>query len=214
MLKELPQKGIVLLTYIFNGIIRTSYWHKQFKISQIITVGKPGKDPTEIASYRPISLLSVLSRVFEKLRRINKDVRPDEWIPHHQFGFRQGHSTIQEIHRVTNIINKALEDRKYCAAAFLDVSQAVDRVWHSGLLYKIKQFLPPPYFQLLKSYLSDRKFEVRVGNEKSEMQPIKAGVPQGKCPWSDLIRSIHIGPTHFHQQNSRNICRRYSHIVS
>jgi hypothetical protein len=54
-----------------------------------------------------------------------------------------------------------------------------DRVWHSGLLYKIQQFLPPPYFLLLKSYLSDRKFQVRVGNEKSELQPIKAGVPQG-----------------------------------
>jgi hypothetical protein len=88
-------------------------------------------------------------------------------------------STIQQIHRVTDIKNKALEDKKYCAAVFLDVSQAFDRVWHSGLLYKIKQFLPPPYFQLLKSYLSDRQFQVRVGNEKSELQPIKAGVPQG-----------------------------------
>jgi hypothetical protein len=80
---------------------------------------------------------------------------------------------------VTNIINKVLDDRKYCAAVFLDVSQAFDRVWHSGLLYKIKQFLPPPCFHLLKSYLSDRQFQVRVGNEKSELQLIKAGVPQG-----------------------------------
>jgi hypothetical protein len=62
---------------------------------------------------------------------------------------------------------------------FLDVSRAFDRVWHSGLLYKIKQFLPPPYFQLLKSYLSDRQFQVRVRNEKSELQPMKAGVSQG-----------------------------------
>jgi hypothetical protein len=105
-------------------------------------------------------------------------LRPDEWIPHHQFGFRQGHSNIQQIHRVTNI-NKALEDKKYCAAVFLDVSQAFHSVWHSGLLYKIKQFLPPPYFHILKSYLSDRQFQVRVGNEKSELQPIKAGVSQG-----------------------------------
>jgi hypothetical protein len=117
-------------------------------------------------------------------RRLNKDLRPDEWIPHHQFGIRQGHSTIQQIHRVTNIINKALEGRKYCAAVFQDVGQAFDRVWQSGLLYKIKQLLPSPYFHLLKSYLSDRQFQVRVGNEKSELQPIKAGVPQGSvlCP--------------------------------
>ncbi|PNF34268.1 hypothetical protein B7P43_G16865 [Cryptotermes secundus] len=85
---------------------------------------------------------------------------------------------MQQIHRITNIINKALDDRSYCTAGFLDVSQAFDRVWHRGLLYKIKQSLPPPYFNLLKSYLSDRKFQIRVGNEKSEPQPIKAGVPQ------------------------------------
>jgi hypothetical protein len=125
------------ITYIFNGILRMSYWPKQFKISQIITIAEPGKDPTQITSYCPISLISVLFRVFEKLtlRRINKDLRPNKWIPHHQFGFCQGHSTIQQVHRITNVINKALEDRSYCTAVFLDVSQAFDRAWHSGLLY-------------------------------------------------------------------------------
>jgi hypothetical protein len=94
-----------------------SYWPKHFKTSQIMTTAKPGKDPTEITSYRLISSISVTSKVFEKLilRRINKDLRTEEWI-RHQFGFRQGHSTIQQIHRITNI-NKAL-----------DVSQAFDRV--------------------------------------------------------------------------------------
>jgi hypothetical protein len=121
-----------------------------------------------------------VSKVFEKLvlRRINKDLRTDEWIPHHQFGFRQGHSTIEQVHRITNVINKALEDRNYCTAVFLDVSQTFDRVWHSGLLYKIKQILPPFYFNLLKSYLNDCQFQIRMGNEKPDLQPIKAGVPQ------------------------------------
>jgi hypothetical protein len=75
-------------------------------------IAKPGKDPTEITSYCPISLISLLSKVFENLilRRINKDLWPDDWIPHHQFGFRQGHSAIQQVHRITNVINKALED--------------------------------------------------------------------------------------------------------
>jgi hypothetical protein len=62
---------------------------------------------------------------------------------------------------------------------FLDVSQAFDRAWHSGLLYKVKQILPPSYFNLLKSYLNDRQFKIRVGNEISDLQPIKASVPQG-----------------------------------
>jgi hypothetical protein len=61
---KLPQKGIVLLTYIFNGIIRISYWPKQFKISQIITIVKPGKVPTEIiiSSNQPsISIIQIIS---------------------------------------------------------------------------------------------------------------------------------------------------------
>jgi hypothetical protein len=72
-----------------------------------------------------------------------------------------------------------LEDRNYCTAVFLDISQAFDRVWHCDLLYKIKQILPPLYFNLLKSYLNDRKFQIRVGYKKSVLQSIKAGVPQG-----------------------------------
>jgi hypothetical protein len=98
----------------------------------------------------------------------------------------------------------ALEDRKYCAAVFLDVSQAFDRVWHSGLLYKIKQFLPPPYFLLLKSYLIDRKFQVRVGNEKLELQPIKAGVPQGSVlgPTFYAHRTYPLPPTQLSERLS------------
>jgi hypothetical protein len=160
MLKELPKNGMILLIYIINGIIRKSYELKQFKISQIITIPTPGKDPTETTSYRPVNIISVLSKVFENLilKRINKEVEPEEWIPRHQFGFRPGHSATQQTHRITNIMNKALEDRNYCTAMFLVVSQGLDRVWHSGLLYKIKQILPPPYFNLFKSYLSDRQF--------------------------------------------------------
>ena len=87
-----------------------------------------------------ISLLPTISKILEKLilKRINKESNPHDWIPNHQFGFRQAHSTIQKCHRVADTINKALENRQFCTAAFLDVSQAFDKVWHPGLLYKIK----------------------------------------------------------------------------
>jgi hypothetical protein len=65
---------------------------------------------------------------------------------------------IQQCHRVADTINKALENRQFCPAAFLDVSQAFDKVWHPGLLYKIKQILPTRYFNLLKLYLQGRLF--------------------------------------------------------
>ena len=101
-------------------------------------IPKKGKDPTVVNSYRPISLLPILSKVFE--RTLLNKLQPclDEIIPNHQFGFRRGHSTTQQVHRATWTVKKALDERKYCSAVFLDVSQAFDRVWHNGLKYKIK----------------------------------------------------------------------------
>ena len=99
------------------------------------------------------------------------------WIPLHQFGFRKAHSTIQQCHLLTDIINKALDDQQYCSAVFLDVSQAFDKVWRQGLLLKIKQTLPPVYFNLLKSYLQNRYFVTY--NETSPPFPMLSGVPHG-----------------------------------
>lgn len=59
------------------------------------------------------------------------------------------------------------------------MSQAFDRVWHEGLLYKLKLFLPPTYYLLIKSYLTDRHFQVRFGSSVSNIENINAGVPQG-----------------------------------
>ena len=71
MLKELPQKGLLNLQYILNAIIRLEYWPKQ---AQIIMIPKPGQNPIDVTSYRPISLLSTISKILEKLilKRINR----------------------------------------------------------------------------------------------------------------------------------------------
>ena len=97
----------------------------------------------------------------------------------HQFGFRKGHSTIHQCHRLTDTILKAFEDRKYCPAVFLDVSQAFDKVWHPGLLLKIKQTLPYKYFTLLQSYLQHRYLEVSCKNAISPPILMQSRVTQG-----------------------------------
>lgn len=181
MVKQLPKKGILFLTYIFNAILRLKYWPKQLKAAEIILIPKAGKDLTEPSSYRPISLLSVLAKLYERLLRdrIYSDPCAADWIPSHQFGFRARHSTVQQIHRISYAINSALENKEYCPSVFLDVSQAFDKVWHAGLLYKIKQQLPIAYYQLLQSYLRDRVFRTKVNATTSDLFPIRAGVPQG-----------------------------------
>jgi hypothetical protein len=100
-------------------------------MARIITILKPGKDSTNVESYRPISLLPSILKLLEKLvyKRIQEDLDPKEWVPDHQFGFRWAHSTMQQCHRTVDAINKAMENQQYCIAAFLDVTKAFDRVW-------------------------------------------------------------------------------------
>jgi hypothetical protein len=106
-------------------------------------------------------------------------VENNRLIPNHQFGFRQRNSTIEQLHRIVQRINEALENKQYCFATFLDTSQAFDKVWHTGLLYKLKQSLPLNYFLVLKYYLHSRHFLIKVKTEYTELSSVNSGIPQG-----------------------------------
>jgi len=67
ILKKLPEVGLSAITHIYNSILHTGYFPGQWKVSQIVTILKPGKPAEDVKTYRPISLLSILSKVFEKL---------------------------------------------------------------------------------------------------------------------------------------------------
>ena len=181
VLQELPPAAVGLLTTIYNSILRLSYYPLLWKFAQIVMLPKPGKPPYDVASYRPISLLPIASKVFEKLllKRLRSDVEISHVIPSYQFGFRTGHSPIQQAHRVVNETVTSLEERALCTAVFLDVAQAFDKVWHIGLLYKLKNSLPGPYYLLLQSYLSDRYFQIRYNGMCNESYEVRSGVPQG-----------------------------------
>jgi len=80
------------------------------KIAEIILIPKPGKNPNHVSLYRPISLLSTIPKLPEKLILPKIDPLLDV-IPQHQFGFHHSHSAIQQCHRVVHEINKTLEDK-------------------------------------------------------------------------------------------------------
>lgn len=141
-------------------------------------IPKPGKHPDSPESYRPISLFTLFSKIFEKiiLKRVNSII--EARLPNTQFGFHHNHSTIHQVHLLVDKISYTLEKKVICTATFLDVAQAFDRVWHKGLLYKLKSIFPPYYYLLFKSYLENQHFSVRSGFSLSEISPIHAGVPQ------------------------------------
>jgi hypothetical protein len=129
-LQELPEFGLRAITQLFNSILRTGYFAGQWKVSQVIPILKPRKPPEETQSYRPISMLPVLSKLFEKLliTRIQSTLQDKQIIPDHLFGFRQKHATTEQVHHIVNIIHDGQESDQYCTAAFLDISQAFDKV--------------------------------------------------------------------------------------
>ncbi|KAL4091142.1 hypothetical protein QTP88_025879 [Uroleucon formosanum] len=176
---QLPRKAILSLTHIYNSMLRLSYFPLLWKFSIIIMILKPGKPADSPSSYRPISLLPFFFKVFEKLTL--KRLLPiiDTNLPDNQFGFRNNHSTIHQVHRIVDKISYSLEKKLIYTGAFLDVAQAFDKVWHHGLLFKLKSIFPPSFYLIFKSYLEDRHFSVRYGSALSDISSIKAGVPQG-----------------------------------
>lgn len=181
VLKQLPPNCIRNIKAIMNECFRLGHFPSQWKCAQVVVVPKPNKPESEIASYRPISLLVILSKILERLflKRLLPILEDNHIIPDHQFGFRQGHGAIQQVHRVVNRILDSFENKKYCGAVFLDIRQAFDRVWHQGLLFKLKSKLPMPYYLFLKSYVQNRKFYVKINNSESPIHDVNAGVPQG-----------------------------------
>jgi hypothetical protein len=158
--KKVPDEGIACFTHLFNAALSRCIVPAQWKVAEIKMILKPGKSGDDVKSYRPISLLSIVSKVFEILflKRLLPVIECKKIIPNHQFGFRRRHSTIEQFHRIVEKIEKAFEKGEYCAAVFLDISQAFDKVWHEGLLFKLKKVLPLNYYLFVRSYLSQRNF--------------------------------------------------------
>lgn len=158
ILKELPDEGVIYLLQIFNAMLRLNFVSPQWKTAQVIIILKPDQTHEDTRSYRSISLLPIPFKLFETLllTRILPVVEKMNLIPTHQFGFRHKHGNIDQVHRIFNKVHRAMENKEYCSV-FTDVSQAFDRVWHEGLLFKMKTNLPK-FFLVLKSYIINRHY--------------------------------------------------------
>lgn len=180
IIKKLPEIGIYHLVNIFNAMLSLRVFPQAWKLATIIMIHKTGKTTHETTSYRPISLLSSLGKLAERVitNRINPIL--EQLIPDFQFGFRKKHGTTEQLIRLTDEIATGFNKGKYTGAILLDVAKAFDRVWHSGLLAKlIRAEIPLAYVKLLDSYLQNRMFQVKINDDLSYYTKIAAGVPQG-----------------------------------
>jgi hypothetical protein len=113
----------------------------------VLPILKPGKDPTQPSSYRPISLLDTVGKLFVKilLTRFLREVNERGLLRDEQFGFRRKHSTTLQLARLVERVNRNFDERRLTGAVFLDVAKAFDTVWVKGLLYKLTVLNFPSY---------------------------------------------------------------------
>lgn len=189
-LKNLPLNVLEYLLQIFNLCAKNGYWPKEFKAAMVIPIHKQGKDKLMASSYRPISLLPTIGKVFEKMIQSNLQsfISEHEIMIDIQYGFRANHSTTHQLKRVTNQIIRNKELRKSTGLILIDIEKCFDSIWHKGLLYKmIKLKFPRHLIRTINSYLSDRSFKVHIGDSCSTEKPIVAGLPQGGILSTDLF---------------------------
>lgn len=184
LLKKLPIEGVKFITGLFNRCVQLGHWPKPFKTAVIVPIHKKGKPTDRVESYRPISMLPAVAKIFERavLRIIRSHCEVNNVIPDHQFGFRRAHSAAHQAANLSSIIRQNKRSKKSTGVIALDISKAFDSVWHAGLILKLKRLGFAPHVQrLIASFCSSRSFTVRVGTALSESSTIPAGVPQGSA---------------------------------
>ena len=193
MIKNLPSEAIFFPCRLFNSCLNIGYFSNSWKVGKIIAILKPSKDKHMPSSYRPISLLSIISKLLEKIilsRMLEFD--DGKIMKAQQFGFRAKHSTVQQVLRIVETISLRFNNDKSTAMTLLDIEKAFDAVWHDALLHKILSLNFPSYLvKIVSSFLNDRFATVSVGSSQSTKYSISAGVPQGS-PLSPYLFNIFI----------------------
>ena len=176
--------SIVLpLQIIFTNILRTSTFPNSWKLANVTPVFKKN-DKQLIKNYRPISLLPLISKIFEKLlfNKIYEHLSDNNLITHNQSGFRPGDGCVNQLLYLVSEIYESFECQNSLEvrAVFLDISKAFDKVWHDGLIFKLKQNgIRGNLLNFFTSYLEDRQQRVGINGSYSEYSLIESGVPQG-----------------------------------
>ena len=189
MLKETAISIAPSFTRLLQMSLSSATFPECWKQANVLPIFKKG-DKSYFDNYRPISLLNISSKVCERIifRQLFNYCRDNEIISMHQSGFTPGDSSVNQLVYLYNSFCKVLNDKKDVRIVFCDQSNAFDRVWHQGLLYKLECIgITGNFLKWLQSYLDNRQQRVVICGSSLQWGAIPAGVPHGS----------HLGPLLF-----------------
>ena len=181
VLKECAAELASPLCRLFRLCFANGTFPDQWKTASVIPVHKRDSksDPTK---YRPISLLSIISKVMESAvsKQLQNHLLTNKLISSRQFGFRPHHSTADLLTILAQTWNASLDRSEEVCIVACDIQGAFDRVWHNGLLAKLRsKGVSGMLLKWLQSYLHGRSIKVVLSGQSSDASPINASVPQG-----------------------------------
>ena len=174
---------VLPLKIIFRNILETSIYPDVWKLANVIPIFKKGNNQL-IRNYRPISLLPICGRIFEKIvfNCLYSYLNDNSLLTRNQSDFRPGDSTTNQLLYLVNEIHQSFENPKSLEvrAVFLDRSKAFDKVWHDGLISKLEQNgVCGNLLKFFQNYLTNRKQRVVLNGSFSDYSTVVSGVPQG-----------------------------------
>ena len=202
------------ISWIANICFITGIHPNKLKLAKVIPIFKKGSK-LSTANYRPISLLSNINKIIEKLvfSRVFSFLKINDVIYEKQFGFRPKHSTSHALLNIVDTISNSLDKGKMAAGVFVDFQKAFDTVDHSILISKLNHYgIRGEMNDWFKSYLTNRKQCVSILGFESSYKTIEYGVPQGSVLGpllfllyiNDLNRSIKNSDT-YHFADDTNL---------
>ena len=203
LLKNIIPQIVDPLVHIINVSLTTGLVPNNMKIAKVIPIYKKGEKDDVSINYRPISLLTLISKILERIiyiRTVNFFKKSDIF-SNVQFGFRENHSTTHALLTFVEKVTHALDTFSHTIGIFLDFSKAFDTINHEILLAKLSHYgIHGKALEWFTSYLSNRSQYVHVNGVDSQMKTIDCGVPQGSL-LGPLLFIIYINDFHRSSDN-------------